>query len=532
MKFVTCELHKVALAALLLGVFSLSPIAKAEDSVQAPAPKAPASAPDPWLMGADGESDLALRDGVRYSEIQKMPHTSLRFEISKDESTGKSMLVFKGKLPRGCANDATVDDEVTLKDGRHGFKINMPNCPAGKLSKLTDPNSSDRDIVIASKFLPAKEINLNSDGEVCLLWTDDGGDSVQCDNVPGLKTTAVADQKESDRLSEQQLEADRKKAENEAARAEWNNYGKKRALLQSMKLACEQGDKERFTHELNALVSDLGDIQQYLDSFDVAMQKKYAVDIKKAKTADAARIAFDAFMTKAMEGGWDTEQLSKSYAAKRIELMTDLLSSEGDVQEKADAIADLRDDLELVDDLETKDVFKNVTWAYQTLADTLKDANSYDKAEQYYTMALKTATKQEKADIEVKMAKMFNLAADECLAENKLNPGKCDALANKARKHMDGAIAAQSKAGGDSLDQVLGQMQAERIQSFGGQGAPSMNIKTSYTNFGIYNQSEWTARKMQMFQQGQMEQQQQMMLQQQMGGQQQQPGAPGGSIFR
>ena len=44
------------------------------------------------------------------------------------------------------------------------------------------------------------------------------------------------------------------------------------------------------------------------------------------------------------------------------------------------------------------------------------------------------------------MAKMFLEAAEACLAENKTKPAKCDALAKKARKHMDGAIAAAETA--------------------------------------------------------------------------------------
>jgi hypothetical protein len=161
--------------------------------------------------------------------------------------------------------------------------------------------------------------------------------------------------------------------------------------------------------------------------------------------------------------------------------------------------------------------------AYYDLGNNLRDnagtsAQSLGLAETYYRASEEFGTMDQKAKAEATIAKMYDEAADQCLAEAKdANKGleKCDALAKKAKKAMDLAIKDQAHVKGDDSLEALSAMRQEKIARFGLDDGV-----VDVSGYGIMNQMGGTydKTKLQDYQLGQQQFLMKMMMQQRFNG--------------
>ncbi len=556
MKYVKCELPNIAVAALILGVFSISLLAKADGEtpknngpvpifrtiasegissiilpspaastvVEAPAapvavapaaaapalPAPVAAAPqlqpqiDPNTQTEEGEEEAgeeneleaAQPDGMNMQALKKA--TRQRFSV--DLNKAKDGLVFSGTVPRKCAKGAKpVEMDSTRFPGSIGIKIDMPACPNGIPKKGSE---RDNELVKVSGIFPELSLNEQSDGKICIVFSADS-DHYECEAV-------MKDGKPLEFTSKKTLD---KRAEDTARAAEAKRFKeeqdrKNRDLNDKLQALCKERDFTGISLVLEELDGDTSKVIKKLGDFEKSSAESA---VKKAKDVDAVKEAYEAYLSAAEAKGWDTEDMNKVYTDKRVDLLKEQLkdtnATPGTV---AGSIRDLVQDLTEIGTLsENKE---QIAWSYSQLAINLKDAENYDEAERYFEEAKRYSNKT--VEIESAIAKMYSEAKDACLAkvaEGKATPGKCDSLAKKAMKHMDKAIAAQGKKKGDGSLEDLMAMRVEKIQAFG-QG-PTMNV----SGFGMLNMGggSYTQEKVQAYQQGQ----QVKAMQQMMGGQ-------------
>jgi hypothetical protein len=555
MKLVNCELHKVALAALVLGVFSLSPTANAESLlhrlgferipsatapsaasvVGAPAPRvaAPAIAPapfanDPGVADADG-SGLELADSNDSSgmSLAKLRTISSGFGIEiKDD-----MVVMKGAIPRKCAIGATFSMNtvpgVDGKPGQHQISfIPGENCDKPSADKAMVKLSS------ASLFGPGKALPDNSvDGDICIAHSENGASA--CDVVPNAKyvshNSILKDAADKQSVAEMKAKALREKEQ--AAKRE----NEEKALLVKLNILCKQGDFEGFGKEVEAFRRQLGDINQFMTKIEGVKQKYFAEQINKAKDIDSIKDAYQAYLDASeASGGWDTDDVTSKYADKRVEMLTSTVKDTSlSAERRAGAIRDLASDLRDMD-LYDKAHKSRIGASYVDLANSLKESGSnddrskYADAEKYFREAEQFAEGDMKVKIEAEIAKMYRAATDACLDDAK-EKGKgfntCDALAKKEKSSMDAAIKAQGHVKSDGSLEALAGMKQEKIARFGQDGY-SMNV----SGYGSLNRAggSYDATKYTDYSLAQQQAQMQMLMKQQMGGQAM-PGSTGGS---
>jgi hypothetical protein len=562
MKLVNCEMHKVALAALVLGVFSLSPNANAGSFLNAlgferipsstaapsaasvvgtPAPApvapivqaAPALAPiptaaDPGVSDADGGAlELADSNDSSGMSLAKLRNISQGFGIEiKDD-----MLVMKGAIPRKCAIGATFSMNtvpgVDGKPGQHQISfIPGENC---------DKPSADKAMVKLSNaalFGPGRTLPDGSvDGDICIAHSENG--NTACDMGLNLKYVShVSFLKEaSTKQSAAEMKANALKEKEQANKRE----NEEKALLVKLNILCKQGDFEGFGKEVEAWKRQLGDITQFMAKIDGVKQKYYVDQINKAKDEDSIKDAYQAYLDASeAAGGWDTDEVTSKYADKRVEMMN-TIAKDGSLssEKRASSIRDLASDLRDMD-LYDKAHKSRIGAAYVDLANSLKDSGSnedrskFADAEKYYNEASQFADGDMKVKIDAEIAKMYRAATDACLDAAK-ESGKgfntCDALAKKEKSSMDAAIKAQGHVKTDGSLEALAGMKNEKIARFGQDGY-AMNV----SGYGSLNRAggSYDATKYTDYSQAQQQAQMQMMMRQQMGGQAM-PGSTGGS---
>ena len=234
-------------------------------------------------------------------------------------------------------------------------------------------------------------------------------------------------------------------------------------------------------------------------------------NLRKAKDPEALKVAYDALIA---DPTIDQEKALETYVTRRSEMFQSAIGDRSkSISELQGVISQYEADMQDVE-VENKKIKQGMAWAFTALGDRLRDDKNYSGAETQYEKALRYADVDGKVKIEQEMAKMFLAAAEECLKENKTKPAKCDALAKKARKHMDGAIAAQGRKRGDDAAEELAGMKMEKIQTFGVDG---INVKVSgYGTFNPYGGS-YDQQKRQVYQTGMQEEYMKRMMQMQMG---------------
>jgi len=305
MKIVNCDLHKVALAALVLGVFSLNPLAKADEE----------------------QLPEAKRDGLKWGELRSLSANTFSVRVDGD------MLVFTGSIPKGCATGRAMS-EVDSGEGRHALTINLPNCPQGDTSRLS---TDDKKLVQVKAAFPAKAFNSSVDGKFCLLYSANGDGEAGCDPimVGGKQLEHVSQGTLVQRASAEQDRRDTAAREAQARREREDRERKEKALIEKLKLLCKQGDFVGFGAEIEAARAFLGDVTKIIEQMDAVKKKFFEDAIKKAK-ADDVKTAYENYLQAASENGWDTEEVTAAYVARRIDLMKEAVNG-SDSAEKSDS---------------------------------------------------------------------------------------------------------------------------------------------------------------------------------------------------
>ena len=506
------QMNKIAFAAFMLGAFTLSPYAKAEEA----SPAIPAERENlPAASAAETDLPSATRDGLKWSEIRGL---GINVKLENDS------LVFTGAMPRECAKNRVMS-EVESGDGKHKLKIDLPACRNG-ISHLSA--AQQRDLVQVKAAFPARSFDAAVDGEFCLKHSSNNDGEHACDPIMSggkpLKHESITT------VANRRDEAARKEAE-ELARKEREAAKLRRQAQEQdfMRMAtdlCRAGDFQRLGDELEKQRDWFGDLTNVLVELGKAKTKNMESALKKAKTPEELRLAYDALVA---DPTYDSEKAMEIYGTRRMEMFR---ASIEDKSQTASALSSVISEMEsdLVDLGENKKAKEAAAWAYTSLGNRLRDDKDYSGAENQYEKALRYADSDGKLKIEQEMAKMFLAAAEECLKENKTKPAKCDALAKKARKHMDSAIAHAGRKKGDEAAEELAGMKMEKIQTFGVDG---INVKVSgYGSFNPYG-GTYDQQKKQMYQTGMQEEYMKRMMQMQMGGS---AGAGmmngGGSFFR
>ncbi len=475
------EMNKIAFAALLIGAFALNPLAKAEE-IPSPAP-------------VEEEIPDVKADGLKFNELKNITE-GFGVRVEGDQ------LVFSGKMPRKCLEGRVMTSvESDATKGEHSIKIDMPAC-SGKALSQADRKS----MVAVSLAFPAKSFDANIDGKFCLKNSPEGDGKYGCDPILGkdgkqlehisLATIATHEAKEKDR---KRLEDEKKVRQDE-----------ERNLLTKIGELCRAGDFQTISRELEA-ATWLGDLTKVLNELGLAKTKSLEGAIRKAKNPEDLRVAYDAL---AADPTYDSDKAVELYGNRRMEMFRSAIEDKSQsVSSLASVIREMESDLGDIG--ETKKAKEAASWAYTALGNRLRDDKDFTGAENQYEKALRYADLDGKIKIEQEMAKMFLAAAEECLKENKLKPAKCDALAKKARKHMDKAIAAQGRKRGDDAVEALAGMKMEKIQTFGVDG---INVKVNgYGTFNPYGGS-YDMQKRQVYQTGMQEEYMKRIMQMQVGG--------------
>jgi len=226
MKIVNVEMQKIALAAFIIGAFSLNPLARAEDPVTE----------DDGLIGSS-------RDGISLADMKNVA-SGFNIRIVGDT------LVMDGSIPRKCAEGAsfTVSSSAAEgnKPGQHEIKINL-----NQACLRMKPNERGAPVRLSSPALfgPSRSIaDTSIDGKVCLLHAEDGPST--CDTIPNLNYTS------QNTLNARALdEAAKKKRAEEAANAKRDNElrdRKEKELIEKLNLLCKNGDFASFGAEVEA----------------------------------------------------------------------------------------------------------------------------------------------------------------------------------------------------------------------------------------------------------------------------------------
>ena len=100
-----------------------------------------------------------------------------------------------------------------------------------------------------------------------------------------------------------------------------------------------------FGQEIEAAKAFLGDVSSILTKVDGLKQKYFVDQIGKAKDADAARDAYQAFLDAAAEAGWDVDAVSMVYADRRLTLLQNETAGSGSVSDKMSKIRDVANEL-------------------------------------------------------------------------------------------------------------------------------------------------------------------------------------------
>jgi hypothetical protein len=290
---------------------------------------------------------------------------------------------------------------------------------------------------------------------------------------------------------------------------------------------CQAGNFQRLGEELEKQRGWFGDLSSILATLGKAKSKSLETALQKAKDPEGLKAAFDSLIA---DPSADPEKTQEVYLTRRSEMFRSAIEDRGQSVDSLQTVIS-QYEMDLTDvGADGKKVKQGISWAHTSLGDRLRDDKDLSGAERQYEKALRFADIDGKVKIQQEMAKMFLSAAEDCLKENKAKPAKCDALAKRARKHMDGAISAQGRKRGEEEAEVLAGMKMEKIQTFGLVGSTA-----KVSGYGIFNPygGSYDKLKYQTYQTGMQEAYMQRMLQWQMGGAGLQgAGGSGGSFFR
>ena len=512
MKLVKCEMHKVALAALVLGVFSLSPNANAGvlDFLRrpaaapsaasvvgdvAPAPRvAPApSAADPGVSDNDASDfELATSNDGDGASLARMRSLSAGSNPGFGIQIKDGMVYMTGAIPRKCAMGSSFSmtsvPGVDGKPGQHQIKfVPGENC---------DKPSADKAMVKLGGrglFGPGRAIpDASMDGDICMAHSENGLDS--CDVINNAKF--VSQNSILKDAADKQSVAQKKKDADEAKRAADLRKQKEDAFVAKLNILCKQGDFVGFGAEIEAAKSFLGDVTQILSKVDGLKQKYYVEQIKKAKDVDSVKDAYQSYLDAAEAAGWDTDDVTNQYADRRVEMLnTEVADSSKSAESRSRSIRELASDLRDMD-LMDKAHKNKLGAAYVNLANSVREAagtdavSKYDEAAKYYNESLQYADADTKVKIDIEIEKMYAEAADQCLADVKEN-GKsskikeCQNLAQKAKKSMDVAMKAQSHIKADGSLEALAAMKQEKIAKFGQDGMVAAQAMKGYDGSSV-----------------------------------------------
>lgn len=518
MKNLICDMPKIALAALILGVFSTNPLAHAGETALTKGDfLGNASAKtDEQLSGEEDAGDEedsygdAQRAGMKQQEIANLPG-DFKIKVVGDQ------LVFEGSMPEKCAKDATMSEVNVSKAGEIGIQIDMPACMDNpKFKKKKEKMVSVKE-VFASRTLPS-----DVDGKICLLNAAVLGDDLACDPVTGLDPFKSAKTRAEELAKKEKDEAEQKKKDEAAERQR-----KADAIINKVKELCRKGDFETLTKEIEAMAQYLGDVTEILAKVEEFKTQRLIGNLSNAKDSDAARKAYGELIAASIDN--DTEENKNLYLDRRFEIVKDVIAnSELKHAEIALEIRSYATEIAAVG-MSNKDRKAQVAWGYAELAGKLKEEGELDSAAGYYDRAMDYLDSRDiegRKNIEIAMTNMYHDAIQACLEENKLTPAKCDKLADKAKKHLDKAIAQQKrmKKSTDALADLQA-LQVKKIQTFGLDAkGTTMNIKNQNTpfgqmNYGMYQRypGSYGARKAQMFNEGRNEAYMEYMMQRNSG---------------
>ena len=225
-------------------------------------------------------------------------------------------------------------------------------------------------------------------------------------------------------------------------------------------------------------------MSQIIAKVDGLKKKYYEDQVKKAKDIDSIKDAYETYLDAAGANGWDTDDVNNAYADRRLDLMNTLVAdSSKSSEQKVSAIREMASDLHDLDLFnEKKD---KLGAAYFNLASQVREDAGTDiaklgRAEKFFTESLQYGDANQKVKVEEEIAKMYNSAADQCIADAK-EKGKgfnnCPALAKKANKAMNDTIKAQSRIKGDDSLEALAGMKQEKIARFGGGQSMTMQVR-------------------------------------------------------
>ncbi|MGZ3695978.1 MAG: hypothetical protein ACXWQO_18000, partial [Bdellovibrionota bacterium] len=278
------------------------------------------------------------RDGISLSDLNKI----LREPLAVKPNETNTNVSFLGDVPARCVYNskgemtASIDyDKFASKDGQHVFRVHMPLCE----NDPTFKRKAGEKMVRVSEIPGARAMN-DVKGKIVLASGYKDSDSEptlediksKSGSVVEIQTQALAEAAADRARMDKSNEAQRKQDE------ENRKHEQKIASLQiektakNVEAACKENDFE-------TVDSSLGNYPDLREHVKTIARRQLLKDIEKAEAPDSAQEAWEAFSAASEKFDWEESDVKKgrdAYVSKRFALIDAEVSGLDDSETKPD----------------------------------------------------------------------------------------------------------------------------------------------------------------------------------------------------
>lgn len=507
-------------AAVLLGIFSLNPMAKAADADAVQVEKVQ----EPREVANEPEE----RDGISLKEFNRM----LREPLQVRPNETNTDVDFLGDIPARCVYDkqgemtASIDydTDASTKD-RHVFRVHVPLCenipnfkrkPGEKMVKVSSIPGARKLKDVKGKVVLASGFK-DSDSKPTIEELKHEGKAIE---IASDDFQRMAEQAAMSEAAQKQLAA-REESDRKAAIAQ--EKADNARLAKQAELQCKEGD---FVG-LDKTFDGIPELKEHVGSWG---QKKLLAAIDNAETADEARDAYEAYNNAAESLGWeraDMRKASEKYSEKRMSLINAAIADlqgggEGSLKDAEKMVDEWAAEFKGFDSKAKKKGKDDLAVAYGNLGAIAQNgskknakaiAQTVASTEKLYKKAKKYANASDKNNIEGALAKLNGQAFTACVKADPARMVECESkYREKTKTHSENYATGLAQKAKNGDEEAAAEVQAFAQDFLKAEGyGQSMN----YAGFGTLHQMPgfFEQTKMQSLQEMQMRAYQQQMSQ-------------------
>ena len=343
-----------------------------------------------------------LKEGVSVTELKNISDGTAEAVLE-----GRS-LFFAGSIPKECATGARLTEEYRNKT--HLVTIRLAEkC---EMKGYTPDPKAER--VYLSSALKAIELQDKS-GKIAIIYKSRASED------PRAKTNESA----PELLNVPIIESAAERAAKLAAEQEKELKAARNEFSKRLAESCKKGDFEGLNAELEANKELLGGdlVNALLAKSQDARLARFKADINKAKTAEEAKQAFDAYVTEADSKGWEADAMDLAYVNKRAVILRNQVAAaksdkKADLLKVADAVKSLKDEVEDLNSDFSKKLSEGFAAEYQNLGNYALARDDFETAAKMMERAAE-ATSDAKLSVEVRSqaAAAYLEKSKECFAQ-------------------------------------------------------------------------------------------------------------------